>query len=94
VGRPDADNFYKGIPDAISGNVFKKSSVNPLTGKKTPACSAPPSPVGRVLRDDSQVSDVAVYKRHWPRPLVYVRVTALDPLDPGPYPFTEEQEHA
>jgi Holliday junction resolvase RusA-like endonuclease len=86
--KPDVDNLYKGIPDAISGNVFKAAVKGGAEdGGDLPACAAPPSPVGRLLADDKQVTDVTVRKRYWFRPLVFVRVVAAAPRDLGPYPF-------
>jgi Holliday junction resolvase RusA-like endonuclease len=79
--RPDADNLFKGLGDAISGNVFKEA------GEGTPARLMPPCPVGRILADDKLVTDVDIRKRYWHRSLCHVSVVAVARHDPGPYPF-------
>lgn len=87
--RPDADNLFKGLGDAVSGNVFKAAGVDPETGNPIPARLMPPSSVGRILADDNLVTDVVILKRYWTRPLCYLEVVAVDRHDPGPYPFSE-----
>jgi Holliday junction resolvase RusA-like endonuclease len=87
VSKPDGDNLFKLIADAISGNVFKAPGKDPVTGKRIIAAHMPPSPVGRIIADDKLIADPIVHKRYWTRPLAYIIVRAAGRIDAGPYPF-------
>lgn len=90
--RPDIDNLFKGLGDSISGNVFRKPTKDPETGKTISVIHQPASPIGRVIEDDRQTTDIEVKKRYWSRPLVWIEVVAVDPFDPGPYLFSSSPE--